>query len=270
MFKQQRDASVGKKDVGIAANGLKVFFALSNYYNTIYTLDKNSQTPLQGNSLRYANHTFLKKLYLPFIKDNEVTWQTKNFTSISDTKLSQSQLAAVNAALGSDSEAIKAQAALMLSAFTSAATDNAKELLMAKMNANVELASMHLYMLSLGISADQVVYFMTSEIAQEVAKALNTNIFESGKKKTIFINTVLDNLKDSGKFSGKLSMQLDTFKDIYNADQEFKVLARIFKVNQKISADTVELYNYLYSFNSAIYARENDLFTHNELKQLQT
>ena len=58
-------------------------------------------------------NTFLKKIYLPIIKNNEVTWQTKNFTSISDTKLSQSQLAAVNAALGSDSEAIKAQAALI-------------------------------------------------------------------------------------------------------------------------------------------------------------
>jgi hypothetical protein len=33
MFKQQYQAAVGKKDVGIGANGLKVFFALSNYYN---------------------------------------------------------------------------------------------------------------------------------------------------------------------------------------------------------------------------------------------
>jgi hypothetical protein len=33
MFKQQYQASVGKADVGIGANGLKVFFALSNYYN---------------------------------------------------------------------------------------------------------------------------------------------------------------------------------------------------------------------------------------------
>ena len=36
MYKQQYDASVGKDDVGIAANGLKVFFALSSYYNDYY------------------------------------------------------------------------------------------------------------------------------------------------------------------------------------------------------------------------------------------
>jgi hypothetical protein len=33
MFKQQYQAAVGKRDVGIGANGLKVFFALSSYYN---------------------------------------------------------------------------------------------------------------------------------------------------------------------------------------------------------------------------------------------
>ena len=43
-----------------------------------------------------------------------------------------------------------------------------------------------------------------------------------------------------------------------------------FKVNQKVSANIVELYTYLYSFNSAMYARENDLFTSKELEQLKT
>jgi hypothetical protein len=32
-YKQQKEAAVGKADVGIGANGLKVFLALTNYYN---------------------------------------------------------------------------------------------------------------------------------------------------------------------------------------------------------------------------------------------
>lgn len=36
MFKQQSDAIIGKKDVGIGANGLKVMFALNSYYNKYY------------------------------------------------------------------------------------------------------------------------------------------------------------------------------------------------------------------------------------------
>jgi hypothetical protein len=32
-YKMQERAAVGKQDVGIGANGLKVFFTLSNYYN---------------------------------------------------------------------------------------------------------------------------------------------------------------------------------------------------------------------------------------------
>ena len=33
---QQYNASVGKDDVGIAANGVKTLYALSSYYNTYY------------------------------------------------------------------------------------------------------------------------------------------------------------------------------------------------------------------------------------------
>ena len=33
MYKQQYQAAIGKQDVGIGANGLKVFFAVSTYYN---------------------------------------------------------------------------------------------------------------------------------------------------------------------------------------------------------------------------------------------
>ena len=68
MFKQQRDAAVGKDDVGIAANGLKVFFALSNYYNNVYKDDT-----LSGDYLRTSNYLFSKDLYIPFKEYNAET-----------------------------------------------------------------------------------------------------------------------------------------------------------------------------------------------------
>ena len=59
MYKQQQDASIGKADVGIGANGLKVFFSLSNYYNDYYSdliskkiiLEKPKVDPITGNNL---------------------------------------------------------------------------------------------------------------------------------------------------------------------------------------------------------------------------
>jgi hypothetical protein len=33
-YEMQENASIGKKDVGIGANGLKVFFTISNYFNS--------------------------------------------------------------------------------------------------------------------------------------------------------------------------------------------------------------------------------------------
>ena len=267
MFKQQRDAAVGKDDVGIAANGLKVFFALSNYYNNIYKDDT-----LSGDYLRTSNHLFSKDLYIPFkeynpeTKKEEWIWKNTNVSSISDTNLSRKQIQAIKDATGKDILVYKSRAALALSAFTSAATDNAKELLMAKLNANVELASMHLYMLSLGMSSAQVAVFMNSRIAKEVVKRLESNMFVSNESN--LVSSILSGLYKDESIAKNHKDELNTFKDIYEGAQEFKILAKIFKVNQKTSANVVELHNFLSTFNSTVYARENSLFG-NDLKHLK-
>lgn len=267
MFKQQRDASVGKDDVGIAANGLKVFFALSNYYNNIYNKERTiEETPLQGDDLRKANHSFLKKLYIP-LKDKlgNWIWGYKNFSTISDVNVSRSQVGNMKSAFGLNSlDAMKSFAALYQSSFTSAATDNAKELLMAKVNANVELASMHLYMLSLGMTPNQIAIFMNSKVGNAVVDALDVNLFKSAE--VVLVPTVLSNLKKT--LPKEFKEELKSFTDIYNGAQEFKILAKIFGVNQKTSANIIELHKYLSTFDKSIFIRERDLFGE-DLKHLK-
>ena len=69
-YKQQHDASVGKDDVGIAANGLKGMFALSSYYNDYY----NTKFQTDVTSIRRAFQTFKKELTFIDEKGNKTVY----------------------------------------------------------------------------------------------------------------------------------------------------------------------------------------------------
>ena len=114
-FKQQRDAAVGKDDVGISANGLKSFFALSTYYNDYY---KNNFIK-DSNSIRKSLKTFKKSF--KFIDNNDIE-HIFDFATISDVQINEEQELFSKSVLG-DFTVLKSMSALSLSAFTSAATD---------------------------------------------------------------------------------------------------------------------------------------------------
>lgn len=123
----------------------------------------------------------LKKDFTTFKKefkfvDSNGNVENFNIATISDVQLSRVQKDLLTKAVG-QFETFKSDAAIAMSGFTSAATDNAKELLMAKINATVELASMHIYMLTLGFTPDQISEIMTCDVIENILKRLETNIF---------------------------------------------------------------------------------------------
>jgi hypothetical protein len=64
----------------------------------------------------------------------------------------------------------------MISALLSLATDNAKELCLAKLNANAKMASMYIYGLSIGIPFDQLGKLLMSDIGNTVASLLKGSL----------------------------------------------------------------------------------------------
>lgn len=255
MFKQQYDASVGKDDVGIAANGLKVFFALSSYYNNYY---KSNSTDFSG----FDNKLFRKSM--------TINGTTYSFGSISDVSLSDSQKASLmNVLQLSNADFRNSDAATYLSGFTSAATDNAKELIMAKLNASVELASVHIYLMILGLTPKEIVNVMTSPIVTEIVNLLDDDIFTKEDAPSVF--------KAIGILSGKyiksknnyMLTELESFKSMFNGAQELKHLAKLLGVNQKTSAKIQEIHNFLGTFEKIIFSRENAIFGE-ELLRLKT
>jgi len=247
MFKQQYEAAVGKDDVGISANGLKVFFALSNYYNKYYSEE------FDENNFRYSDKTFIKQFKL--------NGKEYKIGGISDINISDIQKAKMMDILQLDGTSFRnSDAAMFLSGFTSAATDNAKILLMAKVNASVELAAMHIYLMTLGFEPEEIVDIMTSEIVEDVLKNLKDDIFT--KNNVNIVPVILQKLKkqyDDEKNPIKLE-NLDAFTKIYLGAQEITKLARILGVNQKTSANIEEIHKFLTNFETLILARENDLF----------
>jgi len=74
----------------------------------------------------------------------------------------------------------------MISALLSLATDNAKELCLAKLNANAKMAGMYIYGLTMGIPFRKLGQLMMSDIGNTVASLLKGSIITDELK----LNTI--------------------------------------------------------------------------------
>jgi hypothetical protein len=198
-----------------------------------FVKDKESTVPkgeIDLNRLRTSNKTF-KKSY-DFVDDfgNEIHI---SIGSISDVVISRAQELALKEVLGPEYNKTLNNAAVLMSSFTSAATDNAKELIMAKINASTKLASMHAYMMALGFTLDQIVEFMTSETSSLIINESTDNIYYDESPKSI--TGVIDKLKEDPKIN---QAQLRAFEAIYKDSKEFTALTGFLGINQKRKADT--------------------------------
>ena len=70
-------------------------------------------------------------------------------------------------------------AALAVSGLLSASTDNAKELILSKINATPELADIYIYLLSIGMSFTDIAKMMTSPAFNEVTELGKKDIYDS-------------------------------------------------------------------------------------------
>lgn len=250
-YQQQFNASVGKDDVGIAANGLKGLFALTSYYNNYFKNRIPTKEGIDPNRLRTSNKIF-KKSY-DFVDDFGKEIHI-SIGSISDIVISKAQESALKDILGPEYSKTLNNAAVLMSSFTSAATDNAKELIMAKINASTKLASMHAYMMALGFTLDQIVEFMTSETSSLIINESTDNIYYDESPKSI--TGVIDKLKEDANIN---QAQLKVFEAIYKDSKEFTALTGFLGINQKRKADTWEMYNYLNKFTKVISDSESSI-----------
>lgn len=275
-FKQQEDAAVGKADVGVGANGQKVLFALNNYFNDFYNSTEFNYTV----NLRTNPYSIYKEVYLgKHIKPNNGR-DTFIINTISGTKFSKELEEKILNSYGykeakQQLDILESIASLNISGFISGATDNAKELVMAKINAIIDLARMHLYLMSLGFDPNQVAIYMNSPIAKYISDNIRTNSFFSDKLKKPGVVKLINEYKEIAKtltnqeeVTEELKM-VESFMDIYNGASEFSTLASVLKVNQRASANITELSDLFSKLELLMYRAENAVFE-SELINLRT
>ncbi|MDD4624106.1 MAG: hypothetical protein PHX40_01910 [Bacilli bacterium] len=231
-YEQQFNASVGKDDVGIAANGLKGLFALTSYYNDFFKNNLNLSENID--EFRRSNYIFNKEYN--FVDDYGKSHNIK-IGSLSDVQINRDQEFTLKNILGESYKKLLSGAAISMSSFTSAATDNAKELIMSRINASTKLAGMHVYMMAIGFTTDEIAEFMTSDTASEVILKSVDNIYFDDSPKSI-LNTIDEIRKDPEELATIKESQLNVFEQIYKDSREFTALTGLLGINQKRKADT--------------------------------
>lgn len=203
-FSMQVQNMVGKGVIGITAVGEKVFFNTSYYWNEgIRSGDekwinnlKFSQTfnRIQGRAsgnivpsnktvlanVNFENYDLMRfrfsflagmndKLRQQYgITDEDVEQKTEKWQQYHDALLNEVKA----------QQDIENSADLQISELLSAATDNAKELILAKINAGTNLARMYLHLIMMGFQIGDIVQFMISPAVSLINDLSEANMFD--------------------------------------------------------------------------------------------
>ena len=208
---------IGKKVVGIVATGLKVYSAFCTYY-------MNKLKKSDFNSLPFVNNVMLK-IKDETGKDVDVDMIYNAIGTINFDRLYDSALKFASSDDTIDSEDFIKKMTLMneqnestslvISSLLSAATDNAKELILGKINSDPETSGMYMYALMMGNDFSRFASKMISKEADLFIGSSKKNVyneqtskrsldmytsFEVGKRDWIYNNYVnMDNLNFSDK-----------------------------------------------------------------------
>lgn len=224
---------VGKQGIGICAIGLKTFFGLTQYYNTM--LNQGKDIPLSHFPNAYVSDP--------------------NVLTYDQLKLLSEQT--------NDRDV-----AITLAALASLAVDNAKELELSKLNAGLDTLGMYNYCISTGMDFDKIASIFMSSTARTLVKIINPNIFSNNVK----INGIQEAVnyflfgpaKHFAKYSSVTNLLQNILKDIHpkehnlykrfkdfaygNIDQKIKILEKLRNESVKQNIDNSEKINQFINF----------------------
>ena len=156
------DNQVGKGGIGICAVGLKSFFGLTQYYNYL----------LNNGTTEEQERVLLGKDHQGIVIGGKVYRTLANIRSIDPSTITNDTVLEALASTTNDNDA-----ALILSALLSLATDNAKELTLAKLNATIKTLGMYIYGISIGMNFKDVANIIMSDVGLTFTQLLDSNVF---------------------------------------------------------------------------------------------
>lgn len=276
----QNQNMVGKNVVGIAANGQKANLIWNYYMNDVVR-----KTDENDPYLRYAMFNFeSNRIANRFVseskqnkelpEDQREKIQTVNINRLPDTNFSESADSIKE--LFNSGLSPKISTDLLGSQYISAATDNAKELILDKINAGSSTAKCHLFLVSLGFDVKDIVKFMTSDAVSFIESASQENIFSDYSSTLENITTGLiktlrgqknrnqelyDEFLSDKTPEQKSEILLDAleFQKVLQGANEFSNLGKGLGINQGVPTTKEDLAGWKKFFRSCIRSREEAL-----------
>lgn len=212
MLIQQENNYVGRDVIGITATGLKGYFALITYFSNYYAKGQVNITDPQI-----------------FLREYTVGETTKVVTRLSGLNLHKKAVTTLqttlkNALVGKyakktlpgenpkfyteeelwdyiDSIDDLDNPALKLSSLLSAATDNAKELLLADINAGIDFAGMHIFLIMMGFNEIEVAKYMTNPNILKFKSLIQGSFINFGGKRRTVDNLTTTDFIDTNTLS---------------------------------------------------------------------
>ena len=173
LYESINDNQVGKKGISICATGLKAFFGATQYCNYLLNYgDATSQARLLlGRPDAQGNYQGIR------INSNRKVYRTlANIRSKDINTIQNKALFDALSEVDNDTDA-----ALILSALLSLATDNAKELALAKLNAGTKTLGLYVYGISIGMKFDEIADIMMSKVGRTISEVLDSDMFNDDK-----------------------------------------------------------------------------------------
>lgn len=173
-YVMQNQNLVGKNVIGIAANGEKDWFNLTYYYHNV--LRNGNQ---KDKFFLKMNHSYSRlsgratdQLMNVVVKHIPDLWNASPELS---QKIKEEFYSTYDGQIDTDDKYVDQ----LISQILSAATDNAKELILAKINAGTNLAKYHLHLVIMGFNLKDIVAFMTSPVVELIDKYSRNDLYKN-------------------------------------------------------------------------------------------
>lgn len=174
IFLMQSENGIGKNSIGIGANGQKSSFSWMYYLNEMLKDPTNSENLKkalfnwhdQGRIIGRAQYE--KTHNKADLKDSSITTIPSVNKDIKERLRKDARAFYLDPEIATDDAT---------SQFISAATDNAKELILKKINAGGEFAKCYLFLVTMGYSYTDIVAFMTSPLIELMNNVTGANMY---------------------------------------------------------------------------------------------
>lgn len=311
VYKMQYQNMTGKNVIAISATGQKAMFMWNFYVNDViknaregvdYTVENGELVVKPHSDLEFARFEFNTKRIIGrssddfkpvdtsirMLPDINIEGIEAIFDETDTPEKRKERVAAVETFINNlikNKLNPRIKTDNINSQMISAATDNAKELILPKINAGSKLAKCYLYLMSLGFDINDIVAFMTSDAVDLIDRLSNPNIFTGNdakpakiigdlkeyltklresivqqnkelapNKETIIGQALPDNM--SLAYINNMLADINEFEKVFEGSNEFSNFGRMLSINQGLLGKTEDLESTLQRFRSNIEQRE--------------